>query len=128
MGGGTIIDLGSLAQWASAAAALVAVFISATSLVRGARKSELDLVHGRITGVKEVQANHAERLAGMESAFAHMPTRETVSEIGTSIARLDGHISTMGAKIDGLQGHAGRLDRVTERMEQFLLDQARDTK
>ena len=125
---GVVIDAWTWAQWSSAIAALIAVTISGVSLVRSARKSELDIVHRRIDDTKGTQGEHAERLARLESAFDHLPTRDTVTEIGTSIARLDGHIATMGAKIDGMQGHTRRLDRVTERMEQFLLDQARTPK
>ncbi|MFQ5776307.1 MAG: hypothetical protein ACE5GS_17450 [Kiloniellaceae bacterium] len=71
-------------------------------------------------------ARFAERLSLVEARIGDVPTRDAVHDLAVSIERLSGDIRVILQRLDGMQGHAGRLDRVTERMEQFLLDQARD--
>ncbi|MGE0256897.1 MAG: DUF2730 family protein [Alphaproteobacteria bacterium] len=113
-----LISAGTWAQWASAGAATVAVIISIVGNVRAARKSELALVHARISAVKETVAGHAERLARAESELEHLPTREMVAALAQSLARLDGKVEAMDAKFDGIRdrvnGVAAAIDQLVE--------------
>lgn len=111
-----MIDLGSLAQWASAAAAIVAVGISGLSFVRGARKAEMQVAHDRISAVKDQQAGHAERLARVEAELQHLPTKEMVGNLQTSLAYLSGQIEAMNAKSDAQAERTARIESAVEQL------------
>lgn len=116
MGGEFTFNIGGLATWAGAFASLVAVLISATSLMRGARKAELDLLHKRISVVKDRQDGHGERLTRVEAELEHLPTKEMVLQLGISLARMEGQMGEMNAKFDGVSLRVGGIGNAVEQL------------
>jgi hypothetical protein len=87
-----------------------------------ARKAELAALAGRIDAVVGERQETRERLTQVEQAVRQSPDKDAVHNLEVAIARLSGDLKVTVEKIDGMQGWAKRLDRVTERIEQFLLD------
>lgn len=116
MDAGVTIDFGTLPQWASTAAALVAVLISALSLVRGARRAEMQLAHDRINDVKATLGGHGDRLTRVESELEHLPTREMVTDLATSLARIEGQMGALNAKFDGVGDRMRHLENAVEQL------------
>lgn len=112
------IDLGGWAPWLSAGAAITALILSVVGNIRSARKTELTLVHDRISKVRDAGNAQAERLARVEAALEHLPTREMVVDLSTSLARLEGKIEAVHVKSDGLseriKGIGTAVDQLVE--------------
>ncbi|MEX2630016.1 MAG: DUF2730 family protein [Tistlia sp.] len=116
------IDLGGWAPWLSAAAAITAVVISVLGNIRGARKTELTLVHTRISAVKDMATSHGERLARVEAELEHLPTREMVTDLATSLARMEGKLEAVNAKFDGL---GSRMTGIGQAVDQLVENELR---
>lgn len=121
MEGQLVID-GSWAQWANALAAIVALVIALASNIRSARKSELALVHERISTLKNTVVEQGERLARAEAVLDHLPTRDMVAELATKLEQVSGDVRVGNAHYDGLWR---RIDGIGTAVDQLVENEMR---
>ena len=116
MDGAGMIGSASLLQWVSTVGSLAALAIAAFAILRSARKDETDLLHGRINMSKEKLDDHAVRLARVEVALDHLPTKEMVGKLETTMAYVRGQGDTINAKFDGFSDRITRIETAVEQL------------
>src|SRR5690606_7699869 len=62
------------------------------------------------------------RVGDLESAHLHAPSARMVHDLEVAITRLSGDLKATAEKLDGVGGWLKRVDGVTQRIEQHLLD------
>ena len=67
-----------------------------------------------------------ERVVSVETKLGQLPTKDAMHSLEMTIAGLSGDLRASAERFDALRGWAKRLDRVTERIETFLLDKGAD--
>lgn len=101
------------------AAALVALANTAYAWLTAGSKANT----GRLAEVESQLSRLADRTIVIEREIAHMPAAQAVHDLEVTMERMSGNLKQTSEKLDGINGWLTRLDRVTERIEQFLLDQ-----
>lgn len=71
---------------------------------------------------KEEVQRLRERLTRAESRLDETPTSKALHELAISITQFGGDLKAVTARLDGLGEIVGRLERITERQEQYLLE------
>ena len=122
MGGQIVIDAGSWATWINALVALVAVVIAVISNIRSARKSEIQALHDRISALRDDHNDHGHRLARTEAMIEHLPTREMVAQLATTLAELRGEVRVGNAYYEGLRD---RMDGIGTAVDQLVENELR---
>jgi uncharacterized protein HemX len=67
----------------------------------------------------------ATRLTGAETRLNDAPTGKAMHEVAVSIERLSGDLRAAVARMDGVHEIVKRLDAITNRQEEFLLNMPR---
>lgn len=110
------ISLVALAVSVFAAGWSVFVFLAGRSKATRSQIEQLRRDHDkRLT-------NHAERITRAEAELEDKPTAKALHELALSISNFGGDLKAVVARLDGMTEIVGRLEKVADRQEQYLLN------
>ena len=123
MEGQVILNAGALVQWVGVCVAIGALAASVWAIFKATRKDALDLVHKRISDLRDSHNDHAERLARTETMLEHLPTREMVANLATKLEEVSGDVRVGNAYYEGLRG---RIDGIGMAVDQLVDNELRE--
>ncbi|CAL4866715.1 hypothetical protein MMA231_00959 [Asticcacaulis sp. MM231] len=85
-------------------------------------KTAIGNVDSRLTEVTDVQSQHSDRLARLETEIEHVATQ---GDINVLRAEIKGVESTLSAKVEGVAAQTKSVDAGVIRIEQLLMSEAR---
>ncbi|GAB4197819.1 MAG: hypothetical protein OHK0024_36750 [Thalassobaculales bacterium] len=71
------------------------------------------------------RAELARRVDHLEATVGHLPTRDDIHALGLQLTRVEGAVTALGARIDGLAELLERVDASVQRHEAIFSDAAR---
>lgn len=117
-----IFELGSIANWIAVAISALALTAMVGNIVFSVRRKDMQHVHTRVSEQRDKMSELAERLAKAEAELEHLPTREMVMGLATSLARMEGQLAAVNAKFDGV---TDRMNGIGTAVDQLVENELR---
>lgn len=110
-----------LRLWLPSLIATAALLWTVISAMRGARRSEVAGIDGRLSAAEKQLVEHDGRLAAQSQLLAGMPGRDDLHDVRLVLSELRGDMKEMRAtQVAAAELHR-RQEIVVDRVEQFLI-------
>lgn len=92
-----------------------------------ATQKQIEAANTRIDGVQGLlttEVNAVERrLAKVEGAVEHLPTKESFHELAVAVTKVGGTVESLTERVAGLGQLMNRIEAVVDRQESYLMQQ-----
>ena len=105
---------GSLAAWFGLAAVVISVANTVYSILSSPSKKNAD----HLKGVDEKLTDHEKRIQSVEDEMRHLPDRDSQHRVELALAQMTGRFEALDERLKPIAA-------TSERLSEFLLDQAR---
>jgi septal ring factor EnvC (AmiA/AmiB activator) len=112
------MDSATLANWATALIAIVALAVSIISASRKGLEAKFDRLSTELNEQREISSSLAGRISGVERDIQHLPDLSATHRIELTMSELSAKIAVISEQLKPVAATSSRL-------QEFLLEQAK---